>query len=316
MGKNICWWSGGITSAVACKKAIEIFGKDNCEVIFIDTGNEHKDTYRFRTSCEDWYGIPIKTISCLKFLRDSPIYEYIDVGKEYQDIVDVWYQHLSLNVATGAICSTILKRKVREAYQKKYPDYLHQVFGFEFEKKEMNRALNLKLNHPITRPVFPLLMFGINKEESINIVLESGIQVPEMYRLGFNNNNCFGYDEESLGGCVQGGIGYWKKIQKEYPIKFEKMALVEHKLTSMKGEPVTMLKDQSNAAKSIVKETGIKWKQFVFLKKHPEYPEVKCLDDMEGRPVENLMDCNGFCGIRDGEKKSEGIEDINFIFED
>jgi NH3-dependent NAD+ synthetase len=31
--KAICWWSGGITSAVACKLAIDMFGKDNCDIL-------------------------------------------------------------------------------------------------------------------------------------------------------------------------------------------------------------------------------------------------------------------------------------------
>jgi len=37
MKKIICWWSGGITSAVACKIAIDSFGIENCQVIMIDT---------------------------------------------------------------------------------------------------------------------------------------------------------------------------------------------------------------------------------------------------------------------------------------
>jgi PP-loop superfamily ATP-utilizing enzyme len=37
--KVIAWWSGGITSAVACKIAIDLFGKENCRVIMIDTKN-------------------------------------------------------------------------------------------------------------------------------------------------------------------------------------------------------------------------------------------------------------------------------------
>ena len=41
MEKVIAWWSGGITSAVACKLAIDFYGKDNVQVLFIDTQNEH-----------------------------------------------------------------------------------------------------------------------------------------------------------------------------------------------------------------------------------------------------------------------------------
>ena len=36
MKKAICWWSGGITSAVACKLAIDMLGIDNCEIVMID----------------------------------------------------------------------------------------------------------------------------------------------------------------------------------------------------------------------------------------------------------------------------------------
>ena len=54
--KIICWWSGGITSAVACKIALDLFkDKNECIVIMIDTGNEDDDTYRFKTDCEKWF---------------------------------------------------------------------------------------------------------------------------------------------------------------------------------------------------------------------------------------------------------------------
>ena len=99
----ICWWSGGVTSAVACKIAIDIYGKENCRVIMIDTGNEHEDTYRFKDDCQRWYGIEIETITT--------------IGNKFESIQDVWEKYKSLNVATGAICSTHLKRKVREKWQ-------------------------------------------------------------------------------------------------------------------------------------------------------------------------------------------------------
>ena len=90
----IAWWSGGVTSAVACKLAIEFFGIDNVEVIFMDTKNEHESTYRFLQDCERWYNKKIQ----------------IAFRPEYKKIQDVWYKFLSLNVATGDICSSELKR--------------------------------------------------------------------------------------------------------------------------------------------------------------------------------------------------------------
>lgn len=287
----ICWWSGGVTSAVACKLAIDLYGANRCSVIMIDTKNEHPDTYRFKEDCAKWYGKDIEVISA--------------VGDKYESIQEVWRKHKSLNVATGAVCSTMLKRKVREDWQRQH-QYEHQVFGFEFDKKEVNRATSMKLNHPLAKPIFPLLMYGYDKSDCIRIVEQAGIEVPVMYRLGFRNNNCFST------GCVQGGIGYWQKMKTDFPDKFNAMADMEHELTAAKGEPVTMLKDQGKEAKELVASSGVKWRQFVFLKKHPDYPDVKCIDDMKSQPVQPLFECNGFCGINDLSERSQTEMELNF----
>ena len=181
---KICWWSGGVTSAVACKIAIDLFGVNNCRVIMQDTKNEHPDTYRFKKDCEKWYGKKIEIISA--------------IGNKYESIEQLWRHHVSLNVATGAVCSYMLKRVVREEWQK-HNDYSAQIFGFEFETKEFKRAMSMLLNHEKAKPIFPLLMLGYDKNKCISILNEAKILIPEMYRLGFTNNNCF------KTGCVQGG---------------------------------------------------------------------------------------------------------------
>jgi len=278
----VCWWSGGITSAVACRIAIDLFGLDSCRMVMIDTRNEDDDTYRFKKDCEQWYGKEIEVIA-------SDVYPTIE---------EVWHRFNSLNVATGAICSTHMKRLVRERWQKTN-DYDYQVFWFEFEKKEFNRALSMKLNHPNSKAIFPLIMMGYDKNACMEIVKDAGIEIPMMYQLGFNNNNCF------KTGCVQGGIGYWKKMKVDFPDKFEKMADLEHELTEKRGSPVTMLKDQSKQAK----DSG---NTLVFLRKHPSYPELKCIDDMMEQKIEPLMECNGFCGINDLNPQNNTQHQLNF----
>ena len=132
----------------------------------------------------------------------------------------------------------------------------------------------------------------MGKKDCIKQLQESEITLPEPYALGFNNNNCF------QTGCIQGGIGYWKKMQRDFPDKFEAMAAIEHELTNAKHKPVTICKDQSLAAK----ETG---EQLVFLKPHPDYPSTKTIDDMDGREPEPLIEFNGFCGSNDSEWKKQ-----------
>lgn len=287
--KIICWWSGGVTSAVACKLAIDLFGKDKCRVIMIDTKNEHEDTYRFKRDCEKWYELPIEIITA--------------IGGKWQSIQDVWITRKSLNTATGAICSTELKRVVREKWEKEN-NFKHQVFGFEFEPKEFNRAKGMTLNHPKIKAIYPLLMYGLTKKDCLQIISDAKIEVPLVYKFGYKNNNCF------KTGCVQGGVGYWQKIQREDVAKFNEMANMEHYLTELKGEPVTMLKDQSKEAKTKSKED--KTKAFVFLRKNENYPDLKSIDEMPQCKVEPLFECNGMCGVNDLIERSKTENEINY----
>ena len=65
-------------------------------------------------------------------------------------------------------------------------------------------------------------------------------------------------------------------------------------------------------AKEIVKETGIKWKCFIFLEPHPDYPELKSLKDMAPQKVEPLFECNGFCGVNDLNARTNTEKEINY----
>jgi len=277
MSSIICWWSGGVTSAVACNISIDLYGKENCRVIFMDTGNEDQDTYRFKNDCEKWYGIEIETIT--------------GISKKFPNIQSVWRHYKSLNVANGAICSSTLKRDVRLKWQKENT-YLHQVFGFDVD--EIRRVKSMTLNYPQAKAIYPLLLHGMSKKDCIKIIEDIGIEIPRAYQLGFHNNNCL------TTGCIQGGIGYWQKIQRDHVEKFNTMSTMEHELTNAKGKPVTMLKDQS-------KSGGL-----VFLKPHPDYPQVKDISMMKGREPEPLFECNGFCGINDLSDKTKTETEINF----
>lgn len=271
----IAWWSGGVTSAVACKIAIDLFGLDNVLLIFIDTFNEDKDTYRFKEDCQRWYGKDIEIAS----------------RSEYKNIKEVWYKYNSLNVAHGAICSSELKRDLRIKILAETP-HSFNVFGFDID--EPKRAKAMAKNYPDIQPVFPLLMFGKTKGDCIDDLDDAGIEIPRAYRMGLNNNNCLNT------GCVQGGIGYWQLMRTLIPENFYNMAKVEHDLTNRKGSPVTMLKDQG-------KDGGL-----VFLLPHPDYPHIKDISMMKGRQPKPLTDCNGFCGVNDLSKKSETEQEINY----
>lgn len=213
----IAWWSGGVVSAVTCKICTDWFGVENVKVVFIDPArNEHPDTYRFLKDCEKWYGCEIQVIS----------------NKKYDRIEDVWFDFLSLNVAKGAICSSELKTKVRQDYMK-IQQFSYQAFGFDID--EFHRAKDMAEKNPHLNPIFPVISKFLTKKDCIKFIQKANnmflnIEIPEPYKLGLHNNNCF------RTGCVQGGIGYWQWMRDNHPEKFNKMAKIEHDLTDLKGK--------------------------------------------------------------------------------
>lgn len=60
---------------------------------------------------------------------------------------------------------------------------------------------------------------GLSKPDCLALLQDAGIEIPEMYKLGYKNNNCI--------GCVKGGMGYWNKIRRDFPEVFARMAIVE-----------------------------------------------------------------------------------------
>jgi len=203
--KIIGWFSCGITSAVACKLAVDKYGKDNVILIYFVIDSAHEDNERFIQQCEEWIGVKIEK-------RRSP---------KYVDQFDVIKRTRYVNGAGGARCTKELKKDVRVAVEQEV-NYEHQVFGFEFEKKEINRAIRFAQQYPHTNPIFPLIESKLTKEVCAGILINAGIELPTMYKLGFHNNNCV--------GCVKGGMGYWNLIKKNFPEKYEQMAKLEREV--------------------------------------------------------------------------------------
>lgn len=199
----ISWFSGGVTSAVACKMAQRNY--ENVLPVFIETGSHHSDMPKFIKSCEDWFGTKVITLQ----------------DKRFTDHMDLCEKLKVVNFISGAECSRTLKKRVRIKYQKTV-DFDGQVFGFEFEKKEINRAVRFEEQNPETKPIFPLIETRLDKAACMAMLEKANIELPTMYKLGYSNNNCI--------GCVKGGMGYWNKIREDFPAQFDRMSKIERKI--------------------------------------------------------------------------------------
>lgn len=197
--KYLGWFSCGVTSAVACKLAIDKYGND-VDIWYIDTGAAHPDNLRFIEACEKWYGRKIQTAK----------------SEKYTSPLDVASKKI-FNSPYGAPCTLELKKKVRQKIQNTYTSFTH-VFGFEYTPKEINRATRWREQN--TKDViFPLIENKLNKNDCLQILQKQKIDIPQMYKLGYHNNNCI--------GCFKGGIKYWRKIKQDFPDIFQKTAILE-----------------------------------------------------------------------------------------
>lgn len=214
-GRVVAWFSCGAASAVATKLAIHKYG-DRCQVAYMDTGSEHPDSYRFLQDCEQWFGRKIEVLK----------------SDKYKDIWDVFDKTKFLVSPQGARCTTELKKIVARKFN--CVDDLN-VFGYtleEYTKKRpyringqtvmMTRCENFELNNPERTADWILAEYKMTKADCLALIAENGIQIPEMYKLGYKNNNCI--------GCVKGGKGYWNKIRVDFPDTFSRMAIMEREL--------------------------------------------------------------------------------------
>ena len=147
MKTTICWWSAGITSTVATKIALETY--ENVQIYFCETNQHHPDNARFLADCEKWFGQKINILTNNKW-------------KSVENVLDKGY----INSPHGAHCTKVLKKDVRIAIEK-IVDYDHQVFGFEFEKRQIKRAERFIEQYPNANAVFPLIDKKLTKKDCL-----------------------------------------------------------------------------------------------------------------------------------------------------
>lgn len=200
--KYLAWFSCGDASAVATKLALDTWG-DQVTVVYTDTGSEHPDNVRFREDCQAWFGVPVQVMKSEKYDSVDEVIE----GERY------------INGPTGAKCTVELKKKVRWRIER---DYDFQVYGYTADPKDAARADRFREQNPDVKMITPLIERGLTKQDCHAIVASVGIEIPEMYKLGYENNNCI--------GCVKGGMGYFNKIRVDFPEVFERRARQERML--------------------------------------------------------------------------------------
>jgi len=232
---KVSWFSAGVSSAVATKMAIGNMGLD--KVIYIHVDDQHPDSMRFVKDCEEWFGQEVEIMqSPFKNVRDACMMH----GKGY------------INGPHGANCTRHLKKMVRIKWEYELPIDTNLIYVWGMDSGEASRAERLTKSMTDQQHIFPLVELGISKAHAHRILKASGIPRPEMYNLGYPNNNCK--------GCVKGGMGYWNHIRVDFPDVFADRAKMEREVghTCIKGVFLDELDpDRGRFAPIIIDDCGI-----------------------------------------------------------
>lgn len=231
------WFSCGAASAVAAKKTIEKYGDiANIRVINNPIKEEHSDNMRFLKDVEEWLGIAIEFAENDKYPSNA--------------CVDVWHKRQFMSGPQGAPCTVELKKKARQQWESlNHADW--HVLGFTFdEKRRSDRFIEGERSNLI--PV--LIDEGLNKQDCFNIIESAGIDLPEIYKMGYPNANCI--------GCVKAtSPTYWNHVRKMHPAIFKDRSKQSReigvRLVRVKGERIFLDELDENAKGAAMKSMNV-----------------------------------------------------------
>lgn len=192
-------FSCGAASAVATKLALAQFPANPFVILRAWILEEHEDNDRFSLECEKWFGHPITIVK-------DEIYG--------ASAVEVFRRKRFIKGRNWAPCSVALKRDVLNAAMLPI-DIL--VLGYTAEEQDRLDGF-LDGNNGRT-VVCPLIDRGLTKADCLTMVERAGIELPVMYRKGYNNNNCR--------CCVKGGMGYMNRQRVDFPEHYEALCQIQ-----------------------------------------------------------------------------------------
>jgi hypothetical protein len=192
-------FSCGAASAVATKLVLSDYPSERVVILRAWIKEEHEDNDRFSADCELWFRHPITV------LRDD---------KYGASVIEVFRRNRYLKGQLGAPCRQALKGDVLEAAS--LPDDIW-VLGYTAEEEDrVGDFLDANNGRKI---ICPLIDRNLTKADCLAMVERAGIELPVMYRLGYNNNNCR--------CCVKGGEGYFNRQRIDFPEHFAALADVQ-----------------------------------------------------------------------------------------
>lgn len=223
--KHIVQWGGGVTSWAAAHLVAQRHGTENLVLLFADTRAEHPDLYRFNREASELIGVPITRVCDGR----TPIEANRD--RKY------------LGNSLLAPCSALLKQIPCRNWLKENSDPETDVLYVGIDWSEPARIPGVVKGWQPWTVEFPLMDPPLrDKRGWIEEVRRLGVEEPEMYKLGYSHNNCYG-------GCVRGGVAYWAHTLKTFPDVFAEHEQAEAEFRTDAGDSATRLTETRDGVK-------------------------------------------------------------------
>lgn len=190
--------SGGLGSAFAAQRAIDRYGRENVALWFADTKAEDPDLYRFLHDLMDRWG--------------GTLYWYTD-GRTPQE---VWDQKKLIPNSLIAPCTYELKVKPFRQFIAAMPKLPVVYIGFKSHevRRQVNTTESYAAAMPDVQVEYPLLWEPVETRRLEDLCEpELGIELPLLYRLGYEYNNCSGV-------CCRSGKECWLRTLEHFPERY------------------------------------------------------------------------------------------------
>lgn len=220
--KHIVMYSGGAGSFMAAKRVVDMWGADNCLLLFTDTKIEDEDLYRFLTETTRY----LKTeLVCLS---------------DGRDVWDVFKDVKFLGNSRVAPCTRILKQDLaRKWIENNYkPEDVVLYVGIDWS--EAHRIEKIQENWKPYKVLAPLMEEPyLDKNDIFEVLASIGIKKPRLYDMGFSHNNCGGF-------CCKAGQGHFANLLEQMPERYAYHEEKEEEMRRYLGRDVAILKKQKD----------------------------------------------------------------------
>lgn len=224
-------FSGGLCSAWAAKRVVDLYGRDSVTLLFADTLIEDAELYEFNERWSDFLGVPITRIC------------------EGLTPWELFRREMMIANSRFPICSIMLKREPLDVWHRLHCLELNTVVYIGMDWEEGDRLSKMRESKPTWRIEAPMQWEPIwDKCRMVEETEKLGIPIPRLYKLGFPHNNCGGR-------CVAAGISHFVHLYHVLPDKYlewENEEIVTQQVLKSRGVfnwEFTVLKDRRGGVK-------------------------------------------------------------------